>query len=58
MVGRVGEVVRMGSAFVKPAARQALWDSWDLCDRPERSAYAEERGIHLAARELPGASFL
>jgi hypothetical protein len=29
MTGRLCEVVRMGSAFAKPAARQALWD---LCD--------------------------
>jgi hypothetical protein len=25
-----GVMARMGSAFAKPAARQASWDEWDL----------------------------
>jgi hypothetical protein len=29
--GGAKDVQRMGSAFARPAARQALWDSWDLC---------------------------
>jgi hypothetical protein len=49
-------MARMGSAFAKPTARQALWDSCDLWDRasPDLSLLTFTSGAYAIHVHLNG----